>query len=117
MPHPKNRLKLTGDTHLPGRDMDLDLDLDHDLDIEEDVAADTLTTEPRVYADGYVPSGSAAMDSADAEAVLPEPEPHGVAAVVDKVEDTAGRQAAKKPWLAIGSAVAIGFLLMKMVKR
>lgn len=117
MPHPKNRLKLTGDTHLPGRDMDLDLDLDHDLDIEEDVAATGLASGSRVYADGYVPSESAVVESADVEPMLLEPEPHGAAAVVEKVEDTAGRQAAKKPWVAIGAAIGVGFLLMKMVRR
>lgn len=117
MPHPKNRLKLTGDTHLPGRDLDLDLDLDHDLDIEEDVAAASLDSEPRVYADGYVPTESPALQTAGLQPVLPEPESHGVAAMVDKVEDKAGRQAAKKPWVAIGSAIAVGFLLMKMVRR
>lgn len=114
MPHPKNRLKLTGDTHLPGRDLDLDLDLDRDLDIEEDAATASLASEPRVYADGYVP---ATMETADVQPMRPEPEPHGVAAVVDKVEDTAGRQAAKRPWLAIGSAIALGFLLVKMARR
>jgi hypothetical protein len=104
MPHPKNRLKLTGDTHLPGRNMDLDLDLD--LDMEEDVAMEAM--EPRVYADGYVPSPEPlAMDAPSEQA----------ASTVERVEAKVGKQAAKKPWMAIGGAIAFGFLVMRLLRR
>jgi hypothetical protein len=109
MPHPKNRLKLTGDTHLPGRNLDLDMDLDMEeddgvmqpMDLQDDAGT-------RVYADGYVPPP---------RTMAMEAEPQGAAAVVEKVEEKVGKQASKAPWLAIGGAIALGFMLMRMVRR
>jgi hypothetical protein len=106
MPHPKNRLKLTGDTHLPGRNLDLDLMDDDEAGM--DPVAMLQEPEPRVYADGYVPPEP--MLEAAAE---PAAEP----STMDKVEDKVGKQAAKSPWLAAGAAVAFGFLVMRMLRR
>ena len=55
MPHPKNRLKLTGDTHLP----DIG-DLLERADADEPAVLE-FDTEPRVYADGWTPSGAEAL--------------------------------------------------------
>ena len=106
MPHPKNRLKLTGDTHLPGRNLDLDFMDDDDEGM--DPVAMLQDNEPRVYADGYVPPEPMML-----EAAQPVPEE----STIEKVEDQVGEQAAKAPWLAIGGAIALGFMVMRLVRR
>jgi hypothetical protein len=65
MPHPKNRLKLTGDTHLP----DIG-DLLERADADEPAVLE-FDAEPRVYADGWAPSGPEALPAE--EHALPEP--------------------------------------------
>lgn len=101
MPHPKNRLKLTGDTHLP--------DPRFDTLPEDDASLDLLTVEeqqvlePRVFADGYVPE--------EAEDTQTDT---GIAAqVLHKVE----RVPARSPWLAIGAMLAFGWMVAKMLRR
>jgi len=56
MPHPKNRLKLTGDTHLPDVGFEPIAD-DETVEMVMFVAdtTDVPTTAPRVYADGWTP--------------------------------------------------------------
>ena len=100
MPHPKNRLKLTGDTHLP----DIG-DLLADAD-EIEITEVEIVAEPRVYADGWEPS---AQELAPEEAhSLPEP----LMAAQEQVE----RRVASTPWLAIGAALGFGFLVAKMLR-
>jgi hypothetical protein len=111
MPHPKNRLKLTGDTHLP--DAGLDMPFDDDDPIEMTVFED----EVRVYSDGYVPQ--AEPTSTPVPTVLeavnePEPMPRGVAATLErKVE----RQTARTPLLAMSAALFFGWMVTRMLRR
>ena len=101
MPHPKNRLKLTGDTHLPDVG-----DLLGDAD-EVELTVDEIAAQPRVYADGWVPPAQEAVPPEQPS--LPEP----LMAVERKVE----RRVASTPWLAIGAALGFGFLVAKMLRR
>jgi hypothetical protein len=102
MPHPKNNLKLTGDTHLPELEVDM-------LIVEDSEPLDLSRTDEsasRVYADGYVPTAQVVM-------IEPEPEPEGTLAVMErKVEEFPARS----PWLAIGAGVALGWLVARMVR-
>lgn len=96
--HPKNRLKLTGDTRLP--------DIGDLLPAEEiEVIAVEVDSPPRVYADGWVPSEVEVFNE-------PEP-PSRVAALERKL----GRAEARAPWLAIGAALAFGWLVARMLRR
>ena len=98
MPSPKNRIKDTGDTHMP--------DARFDYMPEDDASLNTLTAEeqqvlePRVYADGFVRTEE---DSA----------PEGLA---DKAVDTLGKVEARSPWLALGAMVAFGWLVTRMLR-
>jgi hypothetical protein len=101
MPHPKNRLKLTGDTHLPDVPDMLD-----DLD-EADPDAAPLDAGARVYADGWVaPPPDAASEEMHH---LPEP--------VMQAERQLRRQVGSTPWLAVGAALGVGFLVARMLRR
>ena len=108
MSHPKNRLKLTGDTHLPDVGLDLDLD-DEPIDVapgEEEV---------RVYADGYLPAAAvAAMPMATASQPMAAPRAQGV---VGKLEQEMERQASRTPLLAIGAALFVGLLLARKLRH
>jgi hypothetical protein len=101
MPHPKNRLKLTGDTHLP----DIG-DLLDDAD-EVEVSIVEVDAQPRVYADGWVPSARDTMP--EGKHSLPEP--------LMAVERTMEQRVVSTPWLAMGAALAFGFLVAKMLRR
>ena len=104
MPHPKNRLKLTGDTHLP----DIG-DLLDDAD-EVELTVVEIGAQPRVYADGWVPGADDALLQAQEEKhSLPEP----LMAVERKVE----RRVASPPWLEIGAGLGFGFVVAKMLRR
>jgi hypothetical protein len=105
MPHPKNRLKLTGDTHLP----DVGDLLGDDDELE--VAVVEIDAQPRVYADGWVPGTQEAIPEApeQPEPNLPEP--------LMAVERTVERRVVSTPWLAIGAALGFGFLVAKMLRR
>jgi hypothetical protein len=100
MPHPKNNLKLTGDTHLPDLEVDMFIvDDGEPLDL-----SGTDESAARIYADGYVPTS---------QVVMIEPEPEGTLAVMErKVEEFPARS----PWLAIGAGVALGWLVARMVR-
>ena len=100
MPHPKNRLKLTGDTHLPDVS-----DLLGDAD-EAELAIVEIDAQPRVYADGWAPPLQQAMPAAPS---LPEP--------VMQVERKLERQVASTPWLAILAALGFGFVVARMLRR
>jgi hypothetical protein len=101
MPHPKNRLKLTGDTHLPDR-----MDFLADEEPEQLDAEDSIATPPPVYADGYVPP---AMNDA-----MPPPQPAGPLAVAERRIQALP---ARSPWLAVGAGVLFGWLVAKMLRR
>lgn len=100
MPHPKNRLKLTGDTHLP----DVADLIGDDEDIE--VAVVAIEAQP-LHADGWVAPAQEAIPVEKSS--LPEP--------VMKVERRVERQVASTPWLAIGAALGFGFLVARMLRR
>ena len=101
MPHPKNHLKLTGDTHLPDPGDLLEQGDELELAIVE------IDAPARVYADGWVPS---------AEEALPE-EKHSLPEPVMKVERAVERRVVATPWLAMGGALVFGFLVAKMLRR
>ncbi|HEY0822322.1 MAG TPA: hypothetical protein VGD76_00935 [Ramlibacter sp.] len=98
MPHPKNGLKLTGDTHL--HDPRLDLYLEDDEPIEAVVVEDI-----RVYADGYERPAAAEMDH-------PEPPTK-----LQKVERTVARQTARTPLLMMGAGLLFGWMVMRVLRR
>ena len=100
MPHPKNRLKLTGDTRLP--------DIGELLEQADEVEIDVVEVAPaRVYADGWEPSEQQALP--EEREVLPAP--------VMKAERAMERQVVATPWLAIGAALGFGFLVARMLRR
>ena len=103
MPHPKNRLKLTGDTHLP--DAGIDWTLDDDEPIET-----VVVEEIRVFADGYVPGASEEMAMPE-EMTHPEPP-----TTLQKVEQKIERQAASKPWMAIGAGLFFGWMVARILR-
>ena len=105
MPHPKNRLKLTGDTHLP----DVGDLLEQDDEME--LAAVHIDTPARVYADGWVPPAQLAMQD------LEEEKHHALPQPLEQVERTVERKVANTPWLAVGAALGFGFLVAKMLRR
>ncbi len=105
MPHPKNRLKLTGDTHLP--DVGLDLNLDDDEPMETAEAQDAL-----FYADGYVPG--AAADTDQAPEAMDHPEPP---TVVQKVEQKVAGQTRSTPLLMAGAGLLFGWMVMRLLRR
>jgi hypothetical protein len=93
MPHHKNHMKLTGDTHPPEVE-----DLVEDTRI---VAAED-DGQARVYADGYVPR--AELEQSDASLA---------AGAVDEL----GRKTARSPWMMLGMTLAAGFVLAKLLRR
>jgi hypothetical protein len=112
MSHPKNRLKLTGDTHLP--DIGLDTNLDDDKPIEA-VLDEEEEEEVRIYADGHLSGAAAVAMPAAAEApVQPKAQPHGI---VGKLERKVARQAARTPLLAISAGLFVGWMLARTLRR
>ncbi|HEX2546705.1 MAG TPA: hypothetical protein VHL79_17620 [Ramlibacter sp.] len=107
MPSPKNRLKLTGDTHLP----DVGYELAGD---ERDDDAQVMVVEDAdiVYADGWVPgtpeSGSQGQQSQS------QSQEQGA---VQKLEQGVEQLPARKPWVAIGAALTVGWLFARMLRR
>ena len=111
MPHPKNRLKLTGDTHLPDAGLDMQFHDDEPIDMA------VFEEEVRVYSDGYVPEvepTSARVDPRSDRVQEPVPEPQGVAA---KLEQKVERQTARTPLLAMSAALFFGWMVTRMLRR
>jgi hypothetical protein len=112
MPHPKNRLKLTGDTHLPDAGLDMQFPEDEPIDMvvfEEE--------EVRVYSDGYVPEAgptSTRVEIVPERLQEPMPEPQGVAA---KLEQKVERQTGRSPLLAMSAALFFGWMVTRMLRR
>jgi hypothetical protein len=96
MRSPKNRLKLTGDTHPP--------EVEFDLGADEDVVMYAIVPEDegqsRIYADGFVLPGQLAEV--------------GVAQVV---VGTTPRPRQFTPWLAVGAMLAFGLLVSRLLRR
>jgi hypothetical protein len=110
MSHPKNRLKLTGDTHMP--DVGLDTNLDDD---DELIDAVVVEEDIRVYAAGYLPGVAAvAMPAAAQSQVRPMAQMHGI---VGKLERKVARQTARTPLLAISAGLFVGWMLARMLRR
>lgn len=94
MPSPKNRIKLTGDTHPP----EVEFDLGADDEALEPIHPDD---EPsRVYADGWVPQEDGPANGARQDA--------GAAAL---------RHRSAPPWMAIGAVLAVGFVVARLLRR
>ena len=103
MPHPKNRLKLTGDTHLPEVG-----DLGDLIDQADELELTVVEVAPaRVYADGWVPQSQPAPAEYGALAAQP----------VLPVEGRMQRRLAARPWLMAAAALGLGFVVAKMLRR
>lgn len=103
MPHPKNRLKLTGDTHLPDVGLDLNLDDDDQMDLLE-------AQDAPFYADGYVPGA----DRGQAPEAMDHPEPP---TAVQKVEQKVAGQTRSTPLLMAGAGLLFGWMVMRLLRR
>jgi hypothetical protein len=99
MPHPKNHMKLTGDTHLPDVGFE-PLDAEQ---VEMLMFVEEEDTEPRVYADGWV---GPAQDTMPMQAEPAAEPPTKTQAVVRTME----RMPAKSPWIAMGVALLFGWM-------
>ena len=101
MPSPKNRMKSTGDTHLP----EVELDMTDVGEPREATAEEEDNT--RVFADGYVPPGTSAgsVEAASASS--------GGASMVDTLRG----HATKSPLMMAGAVLAVGFVLAKLLRR
>lgn len=101
MPHPRNRMKLTGDIHPPEVEYDLSTSLDTD--------------------DDALPAEAPRLDDADLRMDAPA-EPSFVVLAVPatvrargKAQQLAGRQLETRPVAAILGAFAIGALLARIL--
>lgn len=100
--HPKNGLKLTGNTHLPDIADDL---ADHEGQM-------LLLEEDRVYADGYTPPAPAETIAAlEEEPTVPEP------TRMERVERQAGRVGGRAPWALIATGLVLGTLAARLLRR
>jgi hypothetical protein len=100
MPHPKNRLKLTGDTHLP----DIDELLGPDDEVER-VTVEVIEVEP-----------VAAMDMPPATAAAAGEQPTGAKGRLAAVEQRIEALPSRSPWLAIAAGLAFGWLVARMLR-
>jgi len=101
--HPKNGLKLTGNTHLP--------DIADDFDDGKDEPM-FLVEEVRVYADGYVPEAPAeTLAALNEEPGAPEP------SRLQKLERQAGRIGGRAPWVLMVSGLLLGCMAARMLRR
>ena len=102
MPSPKNRMKSTGDTHLP----EVEFDMTDARASKDDMAEEEDNS--RVFADGYVPPGTSA-GSADAAG--------GVGSRGASMADTLREHATRSPLMMAGAVLAAGFVLAKLLRR
>jgi hypothetical protein len=101
--HPKNGLKLTGNTHLP--------DIIEDMDDGDDDAQMVLIEEVRVYADGYAPPAPEETIAAlQEEPSVPEP------SRMERIEREAGRVGGRAPWVLIVSGLLFGWLVVRTMR-
>jgi len=100
--HPKNGLKLTGNTHLP--------DIADDMHGDDD-AQMVLIEEVRVYADGYAPSAPEETIAAlQEEPSVPEP------SRVQRIERQAGRVGGRAPWVLMASGLLLGWMAARLLR-
>lgn len=104
MPHPKNHLKLTGDTHPPEVEFDLDTRLD-----DEDLDADLGGASSMLRADSGMGGRTAAMQP-------PAQQQMQLGASADRYFDAAREQVRSKPYATLGAAFALGFVLAKLFR-
>ncbi len=102
MPSPKNRMKSTGDTHLP----EVEFDMTEIGEPKDDTAAEDDNS--RVFADGYVPPGTSA-GSADAAGAYGS---RGAS-----MADTLRGHAARSPLMTAGAVLAVGYVLARLLRR
>ena len=102
--HPKNGLKLTGDTHLP--------DPLDDMRDDSDDATVLVVEEVRVYADGYTPPAPAeTLAALMEEPGAPEP------TRMQRIERRAGRVGERAPWMLIAGGLLLGGMAARMLRR
>lgn len=101
--HPKNGLKLTGNTRLPEIGDDFPLDDDDTVVVVEEV---------RVYADGYAPPAPAeTMAALQEEPTVPEP------SRMQRMERQAGRIGGRAPWVLIAGGLLLGSIAARLLRR
>jgi hypothetical protein len=93
MPHPKNHMKLTGDTHPP--------EVGYDLD--------ELDDRPSRYHDGYEPLQATAQEDEDRD------EPRSGATGADGMAAARAKVAAS-PLKMVAVALAVGFVLARLFR-
>lgn len=98
--HPKNGLKLTGNTRLPEIGDDFPLDDDDTVVVVEEV---------RVYADGYAPAET--MAALQEEPTVPEP------SRMQRMERQAGRIGGRAPWVLIAGGLLLGSIAARLLRR
>lgn len=103
MPHPKNHLKLTGDTHPPEVEFDLDLDLE-----DEDTADSSSAPQPAME-QGSAPRRSR-MEA------RPQQPSFAQGGATERYFEAAREQVRAKPYASLGAAFAVGFLLAKLFR-
>lgn len=102
--HPKNGLKLTGNTHLP--------DIADDELGDDDDAQMLLIEEVRVYADGYArPAPEETIAALQEEPCVPEP------SRVQRIERQAGRVGGRAPWVLVASGLLLGWMAARRLRR
>ena len=102
--HPKNGLKLTGNTHLP--------DIGDDLADDDDAQMLLIEEEVRVYADGFTPPAPAETIAAlEEEPSVPEP------SRMDRIERQAGRVGRRAPWALIVTGLVLGTMAARLLRR
>jgi hypothetical protein len=108
MPHPKNHVKLTGDTHPPEVEFDLDTRLgDDDLDVDLGGASSMLRTDDGMGA------GAAAMRQPVQQRMQQQMQ---LGASADRYFDAAREQVRAKPYATLGAAFALGFVLARLFR-
>ena len=101
MPHPKNHMKLTGDTHPPEVEYDLDLDAD------DPATADYSSAPQPTLADTRAPMRSGMQPTASQPSFD---------AGTQRYFDAAREQVIARPYAALGAAFAVGFVLAKLFR-
>lgn len=100
--HPKNGMKLTGNTHLP----------DIVDDMGDDDAQMLLIEEERVYADGYTPPvPEETIAALQEEPGVPEP------SRMQRLERGAGRVGGRAPGLLMAGGLLLGWMAVRLLRR
>jgi hypothetical protein len=101
--HPKNGLKLTGNTRLPETMDDL---------YDDDEAATLVAQETRVYADGFTPPAPAeTLAALREEPDVPEP------TRMQRFERKAGHVGERAPWILMAGGFLLGCIAARLLRR